>query len=93
MVSLPKKEVSDSQARDVVALRPLKELLRGFWELNLKAQGFDCGNETALWPREQVVPMEKVAAADVAAISQTLEDAEGHQPQSSMRREFGKAKY
>lgn len=72
MVSLPKKEVSDSQARDVVALRPLKELLRGFWELNLKAQGFDCGNETALWPREQVVPMEKVAAADVEAISQTL---------------------
>lgn len=69
VASLPKNDDDSKDA--VVALRPLK-LLRGFWELNLKPQGFDCGDETPLRPTEHVVPMERVAAAAVAAISHTL---------------------
>jgi hypothetical protein len=47
-------------------LRPLK-VASDFWDLNLTAEGFDCGSWLALVPKATVDPAEKVAA-DVAAI-------------------------
>ena len=74
LLSLPKKDESDSQLPEVAALRPLK-LLTQILELNLTPKAFGCEIGLTLEPKD-MVDLTKNVVADVAAILHSVKQEE-----------------